>query len=352
MQTPKRIFPPQGSLFRRPRLRGAVELSGIDMTEAFSTVHETPPRLRAGDVFKQSDGQFIVIRVTDCNAVCAPITKSYKKFTPRFGEEEVTVAVRQSNIRISSNAEMDILERRGTKGVEEFLKPKQKEHFMTLNLGDVLGYSVKADAAEASGTCGRFTVVAVDETCARIASNNCGAVGKEAALTVLIIERDLNEFYLIVKKPTDEERAAELKTFLDANAEASAELTKNIGEEEKTMALKKSLKNPKGTVKPIANPRGGLAAEAMAAKKITKPVSKSNSVRPKLFDFSISSVLHRLSSEGVTVEQAQIILKKKGIEATLSSIRTSITDGKNPKYAHPASLTREQISELKALAKE
>ena len=142
------------------------------MTTLFGTTHETF-RLRVGDVFEQSEGKFIVVRVTASSASCAPLTKQYKDFTPRFKDESIRVPVHQSNTRISSNAEVEILQRLGQKGADEFLNNKtKKERTMKLELGHTLGYSVAADAAEASGTAGRFTVVAVDETCARIASRD------------------------------------------------------------------------------------------------------------------------------------------------------------------------------------
>jgi hypothetical protein len=107
------------------------------MTDKICTLHEPVPRLHVGDTFVQSDTPYIVLRVTDCNAVCAPITRGHRTFTPKFSEEPVTITVRQEPIRISANSQVEIVARLGQKGVDDFLNnKKKKENYMKLCTGD------------------------------------------------------------------------------------------------------------------------------------------------------------------------------------------------------------------------
>ena len=123
---------------------------------------------------------------------------------------------------------------------------------------------------------------------------------------------------------------------------------------------KAGLKKPVGTNKPIAKPRGGLAAEALAAKGSTKePGTRKNTPATpaatdkgrskgklgKLFEHSVVSVIRAAGKAGATFEQVNKVLAAHKIEASDATVKASIRYGKSGTI-DGAELTKAQLAEF------
>jgi len=97
------------------------------MTDSQILTEHVHSRLRAGDVVLQGGRRHMVVRVNDCRAILLPIEKTCKERTIKTGlhaGESIAMSFYGREVGISPNAEVEILERRGAKGVEEFLRSK------------------------------------------------------------------------------------------------------------------------------------------------------------------------------------------------------------------------------------
>jgi hypothetical protein len=84
--------------------------------------------LRPGDVLVVAGAMCIAVTVNDCRAVMEPLERVRREVKPRFGEEGETVNFdapgKQKGISVHCEPG-DVLERRGAKGVEEFLAARK-----------------------------------------------------------------------------------------------------------------------------------------------------------------------------------------------------------------------------------
>jgi hypothetical protein len=95
----------------------------------------------------------------------------------------------------------------------------------------------------------------------------------------------------------------------------------------------------------LSNTPPAPKAKKTPAKKKAKKESKAR-VIPQLFGHSVVRVAHWMGSVGFKKEDGGKALAHFGHDVNPSTLRTYLTDGKNPKYAKPAELTDEQKTEL------
>lgn len=80
----------------------------------------------------------------------------------------------------------------------------------------------------------------------------------------------------------------------------------------------------------------------------TKEERKSVSDLPTIFDHSVTSVCRRLGKEGLTSAQVRGIFAARKIKASPTTIQIQVNAGAKGERGEPASLTQEQIRDLKS----
>lgn len=110
-------------------------------------------------------------------------------------------------------------------------------------------------------------------------------------------------------------------------------------------------------------PRGGLAADALAAqangetkpkgRKAKTPKEPKESTRVQIMGNSPCPVLRALGHDGVTKEHAMAIMKANGIEVSVATVSVHVYQGKMSTPGKKiADLTKAQLAELRASAPE
>ena len=311
----------------------------------------TPPgmvRICPGDVLHVMGGPHICVKANESWAVVRPMSKKTVVVTDKVFDKTVTFERAGSDSRISTTTEPShIIERRGQHGLDDWLANK-KGTLVRLELGDVIVW----DGYEA------HVVAAMDST-ARVAY----ATGE-----TVLIDRDINDFYLRRHQRLDEQQRAEsLNNFLQSNALDQGELNhKPLGEEKDETSMSTSKKN-KTIEKSIKNPRGGLAAEGTAStagakQKASKTRTGSTGEHGKgalgeWLGHSVTAVLRALGKAGVHAAHARAICAANNIKAADATVSIQTSWGRKQKatdadYKAPADLTEGQLKALLASAED
>lgn len=311
------------------------------MTAFANTIEWPPPgmeRARLGDVINYGGLEHICTRVNYCSSSWEPTQSERRTIQPRFDKPSFSVTVRREATRLCANFERGtFLRRLGEEGLREWLdRNKKAKGIMKLEPGDVIGWSTAP--VEEGGKHGRFTVVAVSDKLARIASTNCA--NDPNRLTILVVDREQNEFLLIHRpRLRDVERANELKSFLAVNAAHREKLTKEPSGEEIDTTMAKKTTAKKATAK---------APKKQQFKSRPNNKKQHRGGDDKLFGFSATAVLRRFGKEGITAQRATEIFNRLKINVSPVTITAWIGNGKRGTWGKPAPLTSEQFAKLTA----
>lgn len=153
--------------------------------------------------------------------------------------------------------------------------------------------------------------------------------------------------------------------FTEADLQQKSETNKPV-DEKITNGYTTPGKPPETVIEPAAEPKAKAKAKATksanskpkakaaksAEKKTPKPKAASKAKRILVFGKPATAVIRRLGKNGYKFPEIAAGLKALGVEVANATVRVFLSAGRHGQRGEPAHLSREELSEFKAKAKE